>query len=135
VSRARAVEQAERDRRHRSLTKIVFLGESGVHKAMGRTGVDKSLKRDGDGGGRKGDVKGIWVGKSGRVESTLLRCTVGVNATLKLCGVWRAADYFFGSSDAEAFLALAAEELALEHSLATCPPLPQKRQRLLSKRC
>ena len=39
----------------------------------------------------------------------------------------------FLSLDMLVALALAAEDVALEHSLAICPVLPQKRQRCCSK--
>ena len=77
-------------------------------------------------------MKRIWVGKSRRVDSKYLVCTVLGNAALCLCGGRRAAGYFFESSvllvlavAAHALaLALLAEEVDLVQFLAVClaPP-------------
>src|ERR1700683_4737134 len=67
---------------------------------------------------------------------------VRINTALGLCGVQRAAHYFFESSAevpsdlsdlpfAARPLAFMAEEEDFGHSLAVCPNPPQKRQRLL----
>ena len=85
---------------------------------------------------------------SGSIEVNLCNCIVGINAALSLCGVQKAAFYFFESSaevpsalsDLSDFpfaarpLAFAAEEEDFGHSLAECPTPPQKRQRLLANR-
>ena len=69
---------------------------------------------------------------------------VEFNAALSPCGVTGAACYFFESSRVsdESSLALVAQALALEaeevffeHSLALCPGPPQNMQRLLAKCC
>ena len=39
----------------------------GVHKAMGGPGVDECGKKCGDGRSCEGDMKGVRIGKSGRV--------------------------------------------------------------------
>ena len=88
------------------------------------------------------DCKGVQIVKSGCIESWLRRCTGEFNAVLSQCGVKRTAHGFF---DSELDLALevlsmtvverplAAEDIALEQSFATCLPLPQKRHRFWSK--
>ena len=88
------------------------------------------------------DHKGVWIVKSGCVESWLCRCTGEFNTVLSWCRVKRTAHGFF---DSEPNLALevlsmtvveqplAAEDVALEQSFATCPPLLQKRHRFWSK--
>ena len=81
-------------------------------------------------------MKRIWIGKSGRVYSKFLVCTVWGNAALCLCGGRRAAGYFFESSillasvDAARAFALLAEEVDLEQFFAVC----QNMHKLLSKR-
>ena len=73
---------------------------------------------------------------------------VGINTALSLCGVRKAAFYFFESSAKAPSdllglldvpfttwpLAFAAEEEDFGHSLAVCPTPPQKRQRLFANR-
>ena len=93
--------------------------------------------------GGNGDHKGVQIVKSGCIESWLHRCTGEFNAVLSQCGVKRTAHGFFDSepdlasevlSMTVAEQPLAAEDVALEQSFATCPPLPQKRHRFWSKR-
>ena len=86
-------------------------------------------------------MKRIWVGKSGRVDSKYLMCTVLGNAALCLCGGRRAAGYFFESSvllvsavaACALALALLAEEVDLVQLFAVCPAPPQNMHKLLSK--
>ena len=87
-------------------------------------------------------MKRIWVGKSGRVDSKYLMCTVLGNAALCLCGGRRAAGYFFESSVllvsvvAAHALPLLAEEVDLVQSFAVCLAPPQNMHKLLLKwRC
>ena len=93
--------------------------------------------------GGNGDCKGVRIVKSGCVELWLCRCTGEFNAVLSRCRVKRTAHRFFDSeldlasevlSVTVAERPLAAEDVALEQSFATCPPLPQKRHRFWSKR-
>ena len=44
-----------------------------------------------------GDCKGVWIVKSGCIESWLHRCTGEFNAVLSQCGVKRTAHRFFDS--------------------------------------
>ena len=93
--------------------------------------------------GGNGDCKGVQIVKSRCIESWLHRCTSEFNTVLSRCRVKRTAHGFF---DSEPDLALevlsvmvaerplAAEDIALEQSFATHPPLPQKRHRFWSKR-
>ena len=57
-------------------------------------GVDWSISNM-VGGNR--DCKGVWIVKSGCVESWLCRCTGEFNAVLSWCGVKRTAHGFFDS--------------------------------------
>ena len=64
----------------------------GVHKAMGRPGVDEWREKRGDGGSCEGDMEGVRVGKSRRVETNdLSRSTRRINAVLSMCGGLRTA--------------------------------------------
>ena len=89
-----------------------------------------------------GDCKGVWIVKSGCIELWLCRCTGEFNAVLSQCGVKRTAHGFFDSkpdlaSDVLSMMVaerpLAAEDVALEQSFATCPPFLQNRHRFWSK--
>src|SRR6202789_815808 len=110
---------------------------------MSGSGVDESRKNGGGGRSaprRKGDAERVRIGKSGRVEADYLSvCTRRVNAVLAMCGGWTAQTFFAsevsGSETCAArALVCAADEDALEQSLAVWPVPPQNRQRLLSKR-
>ena len=58
----------------------------GVHKAMGRPGVDECGEKRRDGRSCEGDMKGVRIGKSGRVETNdLSRSTRKINAVLSMC--------------------------------------------------
>ena len=79
-----------------------------------------------------GDCKGVQIVKSGCVESWLHRCTGEFNAVLSQCGVKRTAHGFFDSKPDLALdvlsvmvveRPLAVEDIALEQSFTTCPPL------------
>ena len=122
---------------------LIFSSDGGVKEAMSGTGVyegtDQSIQNKVRG---NGDCKGVQIVKSGCVESWLRRCTSEFNAVLSQCGVKRTAHRFFdskldlaseGLSVTVAERPLAAEDVALEQSFATCPPLPQKRHRFWSK--
>src|SRR6267154_11539 len=79
------------------------------------------------------------VKKSGSIESNTLCRTGKFNTTLGLCRVRRVARYFsdpLEGSEADGAAALRADSDAcfLRHSLTLCPALPQKRQRLPSRR-
>ena len=122
----------------------MFSSDGGVKEGMSGTrvyeGTDQSIWNKVRG---NGDCKGAWIVKSGCVESWLHRCTGEFNAVLSRCRVKRTAHGFF---DSEPDLAsevlsmmvaeqpLAAEDVALEQSFTTCPPLPQKRHRFWLKR-
>ena len=117
----------------------MFRSDRGIDEAMSGTGVyegtDQSIQSKVRG---NGDCKGVRIVKSGCVESWLCRCTGEFNAVLSRCGDKRTAHSFF---DSEPDLAsevlsmtvveqpLAAEDIALEQSFATCLPFPQKRHR------
>ena len=118
---------------------VVFRSDGGVEETMSGTGVYEGADRsiwNKVGGNR--EHKGVWIVKSRCVESWLHRCTGDFNAVLSWCRVKRTAHRFF---DSEPDLAsevlsvmvverpLAAEDIALEQSLATCLPLLQKRHR------
>ena len=120
----------------------MFIGKRSVYETMTRARVNEGGdRRSCISDDRNGRRKLIWIGKSGRVESELLRCTLGVNAATIVCGVG-AADYFFdsvvaaGAAGVGAAETLAALPLALEaldvdlgHSLAMWPAWPQNMQR------
>ena len=115
---------------------VMFRSDGGVEEATSGTrvyeGTDRSIWNKVR--GNRGH-KGVWIVKSRWVESWLRRCTGEFNAVLSQCEVKRTAHGFF---DSELDLALevlsmmvaeqplAAEDVALEQSFATCPPLPQK---------
>src|ERR1700679_749251 len=112
---------------------------------MSGSGVDESRENGGgvgDARRRKRDAERVRIGKSGRVEADYLSgCTRRVNAVLAMCGGWTAQTFFAsdvsGSETCAArALVFAADEDALEQSLAVWPVPPQNRQRLrlLSKR-
>ena len=64
----------------------MFSYEPGVHKAMGRPGVDECGEKRGDGGSCEGDMEGVRIRKSGRVETNdLSRSTRRINAVLSMC--------------------------------------------------
>ena len=66
-----------------------------------------------------------------------------VNATFRLCGVGKVADYFFVSTETSGLVSraavvarpFAAQEVDFGQSLVMCPARPQNIQSLLSKRC
>ena len=77
---------------------MVFRSDGGVEEAMSGTGVyegtDWSIWNK---VGGNGDRKGVWIVKSGCIESWLHRCTGEFNAVLSWCGVKRTAHGFFDS--------------------------------------
>ena len=102
-------------------------------------GVDRSIWNM-VGGNR--DCKGVCIVKSRCIELWLGRCTGEFNPVLSRCGVKRTAHGFFDSepdlaSDVLPMMVaerpLAAEDVVLEQSFATSPPLPQKRHRFWLK--
>ena len=116
---------------------MLFRSDGGVKEAMSGTGVYEGADRSiwnmvrGNGG-----CKGVWIVKSGCVESWLRRCTGEFNAVLSRCGVKRTAHGFFDSKldlTLEVLSVMVAEDVTLEKYFATCPPLPQKRHRFWSK--
>ena len=90
-------------------TEVVFRSDRGVEEAMSGTGVyegmDQSIQNKVRG---NGDHKGVWIVKSGCVESWLHRCTGEFNAVLSRCRVKRTAHGFFDSK-----LDLASEVLSM----------------------
>ena len=65
---------------------------------MGRPGVNECGEKRGDGGSSEGDMEGVRIGKSGRVEmNDLSSSTRRINAVLSMCGGLRTAYPFFGS--------------------------------------
>ena len=121
----------------------MFRSDRGVKEAMSGTrvyeGMDWSIRNKVRG---NRDCKGVWVVKSRCVESWLRRCTGEFNAVLSWCRVKRTAHGFFDSepdlalevlSMTVAEQPLAVEDVTLEQSFATCPPLLQKRHRFWSK--
>ena len=118
-------------------TELMFRSDRGVKEAMSGTrvyeGVHQSIQNKVRG---NRDHKGVWIVKSGCIESWLHRCTSDFNAVLSQCGVKRTAHGFFDCEPDSALEVLsmmvaerplAAEDIALEQSFATCLPLPQKR--------
>ena len=64
----------------------------GVHKAMGRPGVDECGEKRGDGRSCERNMEGVRIGKSRRVETNdLSRSTRRINAVLSMCGGLRTA--------------------------------------------
>jgi hypothetical protein len=81
---------------------------------MSGAGVNEGGERVGDEIGSEGDMEGVGVGKSGRVETDNLGIgTRRVNAVLSMCGGLRTAQTFFGSGVSFS-LACTARALALE---------------------
>ena len=124
---------------------VVFRSDGGVEETMSGTrvyeGMDRSIWNEVRG---NGDCKGVWIVKSGCVESWLHRCTGEFNAVLSWCRVKRTAHGFFDfkldlASEVLSMTVvewpLAVEDVALEQSFTTCPPLPQKRHRFWLKQC
>ena len=122
---------------------MVSRSDRGVEETMSGTGVYEGAYQSiwnmvrGD-----GDCKGVWIVKSGCVESWLHRCTSEFNAVLSQHGVKRTAHGFFDSkpdlalevlSVMVAEQPLAAEEVTFQQSFTTCLPFPQKRHRFWSK--
>ena len=109
----------------------------GVKEAVSGTRVYEGMARSSwnkIGGNR--DCKGVWVVKSRCIELWLCRCTSEFNTVLSQCGDKRTAYRFFDSkldlalevlSMTVVEQPLAAEDVTLEQSFATCPPFPQKR--------
>ena len=124
---------------------IVFRSDRGVEETMSGTrvyeGADQSIQNKVRG---NRDHKGVQIVKSRCVELWLRRCTGEFNAVLSWCGVkWTAHGFFDSKPDlASEVLSmmvaerpLAAEDVALEQSFTTCPPLLQKRHRFWLKWC
>ena len=76
----------------------MFRSDRGVKEAMSGTrvyeGVDWSIQNKVRG---NRDHKGVWIVKSGCIESWLRRCTSDFNAVLSRCGVKGTAHGFFDS--------------------------------------
>ena len=138
-----AIEKSEWNRIDVVSTEVVFRSDGGVKETMSGTGVnegaDQSIQNKVRG---NGDHKEVRIVKSGCIESWLCRCTGEFNTVLSWCGVKRTAHSFFDSepvlaSEVLSVMAaerpLAAEDVILEQSFATCPPLLQKRHRFWPK--
>jgi hypothetical protein len=137
---------AKFNRRNRSSRKVMRMNKSRVCETMSRAAINESLKSEPFRSRKnkwrsKRKLKGIGIGESGRVESKTLCSTGGVNAVPSLCRVLGTATYFpelfselFSVISAFLAVALAAEAAFFLHSFTLWPALPQKRQRLLSRR-
>ena len=64
----------------------------GIHETMGGPRVDECGKSGSEVGDEGRYTEGIWIGKSGRVETDYLGfSTRRFNAVLSKCGGWRTA--------------------------------------------